>query len=228
MRLTFVWQDCVVVGSNGTSIMTDPCFPRIRNAISLDDLPSLNGIVVCNPEVDDLSWERLGSLRRTIPVVAPKGTSKRIEKHGFVNVYEVQSGRSFSVGDMRVITVPSKSSRDSYGAVFSADKNVYFAGSTPLFDKIVAIGNSYRIDLALLPVGGRIRGKRPVMTPNEAADATARLKATSVVPIHWHPVLVGNGEVRPSGTPEEFRDAVRERKLKTRVRILRPSDAIII
>ncbi|MCK4367243.1 MAG: hypothetical protein KAW84_04795, partial [Thermoplasmata archaeon] len=62
----------------------------------------------------------------------------------------------------------------------------------------------------------------------EAADAAARLKAKSAVPIHWHPARIGESEVRPPGTPEEFQKAVRERKLRTRVRVLRASDAIII
>ncbi|MFQ5909640.1 MAG: MBL fold metallo-hydrolase [Thermoplasmata archaeon] len=229
MRLTFVWQDCVVVGSNGTNLLTDPCFPRVRKVISLDDLPRLDAIIVSNSDIDALSWKPLEPLRKTIPVIAPKGTEKKIGKCGFANVHEVQSGKAFTIGDMRVITLPAKSSRDSFGVLFSSAKNAYFAGPTLYFDKMAAIGSTYEVDLALLPIGGRFRGRqRGVMTPEEAADAAVRLKAKSVVPIHWHPVRVGESEVRPSGTPEEFHRVIRERKLGTRVRVLRPSDAIII
>lgn len=228
MRLTLVWQDCVVVGNNGTNLITNPCFPRTQKAVNLDDLPRLDGIVVTHPGVDTLSWQVLEPVRRTIPVVCPRGTEKRLKKRGFVNVYEVQSGRAFNIGDMRVVILPSKHTRGSFGVLFSSAKNVYFAGPTFLFEKMAAIGNTYEIDLALLPVGGRIRGGRSVMDPDEAADAAARLKAKSAVPIHWHPARIGESEVRPPGTPEEFQKAVRERKLRTRVRVLRPSDAIII
>ncbi|MFQ6127951.1 MAG: MBL fold metallo-hydrolase [Thermoplasmata archaeon] len=229
MRLTFVWQDCVVVGSNETNLITDPCFPKVRKVINLDDLPHLNAVIVCNPDIDSASWEVLDPLRRTIPVITPRATEKKIRRYGFVNVYEVQSGKAFTIGDMRVVTLPAKNSRDSFGVLFSSAKNVYFAGPTLVFDKMAAIGRTYKIDLALLPIGGRIRGMhRGVMTPEEAASAAGRLKAKSIVPIHWHPVLVEGTEVRPSGTPEEFYRIIRERKLETKVRILRPSDTIII
>ena len=228
MRLTFVWQDCVVVGSNGTNLITNPCFPKITKVVSLEDLPRLDGIIVTHTGVGSLSWEALESIRRTIPVVCPRGTEKRIRRHGFVNVYEARSGKSLTIGDLRVVTVPSGHARESYGVLFSSGKNVYFAGPTPLFEKMAAIGNTYSIDLALLPVGGRIRGGRNMMDPQEAADATARLKAKAVVPIHWHPARVADDEVRPPGTPEDFQKAVKEKKLKARVRVLRPSDAIII
>jgi L-ascorbate metabolism protein UlaG (beta-lactamase superfamily) len=228
MRLTFVWQDCVVVGSNGTSLITNPCFPKTMKVVSLDDLPRLDGVVVTHPGVDTLSWDVLEPVRRTIPVICPRGTEKRIRKHGFVNIYEVHSGKALTVGDVRVVTLPSRYTRESFGALFSSDKNVYYAGPTFLFDKMAAIGNTYPIDLALLPIGGRTRGERGVMSPDEASDAAARLKAKAVVPIHWHPARVGEAEVRPSGKPEDLQKAVREKKLKTRVRVLRPSDAIII
>jgi L-ascorbate metabolism protein UlaG (beta-lactamase superfamily) len=228
MRLTFVWQDCVVVGSNGTSLITNPCFPKKQKVVSLEDLPRLDGIVLTHPGLDTVSWQVLEPVRRTIPVICPRGTEKRIRKHGFVNVYEVQSGKAISIGDMRIVTLPSRHTRESFGAMFSSDKNVYFAGPTNLSDKMFAIGNTYQIDLALVPIGGRVRGGRSVMNPDEAGEAVARLKAKAVVPIHWHPARVQDGEIRPPGTPEDFQKSVKEKKLGARVRVLRPSDAIII
>lgn len=229
MRLTFVWQDCVVVGTKNTNIMTDPSFPRIMRIVSLDDLPSLDAIVLSNPSVDDASWKVLEPLRRTIPVIVPRGIEKRIRRHGFVNVTEVQSGKTFAIGEIKVTTVPAKNSKGSFGVLFSCEKNVFFAGPTRLFDEMAAIGRTYQIDLVLLPIGGRMSGRQQrVMTPEEAAKAAASLKAKSVVPIHWHPVRVGETEIRPAGTPKDFHDVLTEKRIRTRVRILRPSDTIII
>lgn len=229
MRLTFVWQDCVVVGSNNTNLMTDPCFPRIMKIVSLDDLPNLNAIVLSTPNVDDASWRVLKPLRRTIPVIVPRGMEKRIRRYGFVNIHEVQSGKTFTIGEIRLTTLPAKNSRGSFGVLFSSEKNVFFAGPTCFFAKMASIGRTHQIDLALLPIGGRMSGRQQrVMTPEEAAKAAAHLKAKSVVPIHWHPIRVGETEIRPSGTPKDFHKVVTERKIGTRVRILRPSDTIII
>lgn len=215
-----------MVGSNGTSLMTDPCLPEAEKVVSLDDLPHLDGIVLSSTEMDLGSWERLAAIRSTAPVVVPRGMGKKISDLGFTSVHEIRSGKTFTIGDMKVTTLPAKGSRDSYGILFTSQKNVYFAGPTQYFEKLAAIGNTYAIDLALLPIGGKVRGSRSVMSPEEAAEATARLRAKSVVPIHWHPVAVGGEQVRPPGRPEEFQKIAK--KSKVRVRILRPSDAIII
>lgn len=72
----------------------------------------------------------------------------------------------------------------------------YHAGDTSLFGDMRLIGELYRPDVALLPIGDHY-----TMGPREAARAAQMLGVTRVVPIHYgtFPVL--------TGTPQALREA---------------------
>ncbi|MDH3379966.1 MAG: metal-dependent hydrolase, partial [Gammaproteobacteria bacterium] len=77
---------------------------------------------------------------------------------------------------------------------------VYHAGDTGVFGDMAFIGEYYRPDLALLPIGGHI-----TMDPAHAAYAVRHfLKPQAVLPIHY-------GTFPPlKGTPEQFAAALGE------------------
>ena len=65
---------------------------------------------------------------------------------------------------------------------------IYHAGDTNVFGDMRLIGELYRPDLALLPIGGHF-----TMGPREAALAVELLGVDAVAPIHWgtFPILAG-------------------------------------
>jgi L-ascorbate metabolism protein UlaG (beta-lactamase superfamily) len=71
---------------------------------------------------------------------------------------------------------------------------IYFAGDTNVFGDLRLIGELYRPDLAILPIGGHY-----TMGPREAALAAELLGVGEVLPIHYGtmPIL--------RGTPQELR-----------------------
>ncbi|HXH27908.1 MAG TPA: metal-dependent hydrolase [Candidatus Polarisedimenticolia bacterium] len=68
---------------------------------------------------------------------------------------------------------------------------IYHSGDTNLFGDMKLIGDLYRPDLALLPIGGHY-----TMGPREAAEAIRLLGVRRVIPMHWgtFPVLAGTPE----------------------------------
>jgi L-ascorbate metabolism protein UlaG (beta-lactamase superfamily) len=68
---------------------------------------------------------------------------------------------------------------------------VYHAGDTALFSDMKLIGELYKPDLALLPIGDHF-----TMGPREAAHAIRFLGVKHVVPMHYatFPVLTGTPE----------------------------------
>jgi len=75
---------------------------------------------------------------------------------------------------------------------------LYHAGDTNVFSDMAIIGELYKPDLALLPIGDHY-----TMDPIEAAYAIRLLKVPAVLPIHYgtFPVL--------TGTPEKLRELTR-------------------
>ena len=81
-------------------------------------------------------------------------------------------------------------------------RRIYHAGDTALFGDLRLIGELYRPDLAMLPIGGHY-----TMGPTEAAAAVELLGAREVLPLHYgtFPIL--------AGTPDALRAALADRGL---------------
>jgi L-ascorbate metabolism protein UlaG (beta-lactamase superfamily) len=79
---------------------------------------------------------------------------------------------------------------------------IYFAGDTNVFGDMRLIGELYRPDVAILPIGGHY-----TMGPREAALAVELLGVREVLPIHYgtYPIL--------AGTPDELRHELAARSL---------------
>ncbi|MCA1581085.1 MAG: metal-dependent hydrolase [Acidobacteria bacterium] len=88
---------------------------------------------------------------------------------------------------------------------------IYHAGDTNVFSDMALIGELYRPDLALLPIGDFY-----TMGPREAAKACELLGAPRVIPMHWgtFPAL--------TGTPSALREELSSRGLSTEVIELAP------
>jgi L-ascorbate metabolism protein UlaG (beta-lactamase superfamily) len=91
---------------------------------------------------------------------------------------------------------------------------IYHMGDTGLFGDLKLIGEYYKPNLVLIPIGGHF-----VMSPRDAAYATdAWLKPQHAIPMHYgtNPNL--------KGTPEEYLRALGA--TKTQVHVLKPGEAI--
>jgi L-ascorbate metabolism protein UlaG (beta-lactamase superfamily) len=79
---------------------------------------------------------------------------------------------------------------------------IYFAGDTDVFGDMKLIGDRFRPDLAIVPIGGHY-----TMDPTAAAQAVELLGARNVLPIHHgtFPIL--------AGTPDQLRQALAARGL---------------
>lgn len=95
----------------------------------------------------------------------------------------------------------------------SSEGTVYHAGDTGLTMDMALVGEIYKPDIALLPIGGHF-----TMDPVEAAKAVELIKPKVAIPMHYKtfPVLYG--------TPEEFRRLVEEKGLETEIVVLNPGE----
>jgi len=97
---------------------------------------------------------------------------------------------------------------------FNNGFTVYHAGDTGVFCDMKIIGELYKPDLALLPIGSHY-----VMGPEEAAYACKLLNPQYVIPMHYgtFPVL--------TGTPEKFLELMKSLP-QTKVLVVKPGETI--
>ena len=86
---------------------------------------------------------------------------------------------------------------------------IYHMGDTTVFGDMKLIGEYYKPDLVLLPIGGHF-----VMDPKEAALATSLLKPKFAIPMHYGTIP------QLAGTPEQYIAALG--KSKTKVIVMQP------
>jgi len=93
-------------------------------------------------------------------------------------------------------------------------KTVYHAGDTGLFSDMSLIGELYKLDVALIPMGGYY-----TMGAKEAVEAVKLLKPKAVIPMHYKtfPVLAQSAD--------EFANSVREKMPKVKVVVLNPNES---
>jgi len=100
------------------------------------------------------------------------------------------------------------------GVVIDSGKVVYHAGDTCVFGDMKLIGQMYKPDLALLPIGGFF-----TMDCKQAAIAVNLIKTKTVVPMHyntWPPI---------EQDPKEFERLVKKSS-KTKVVIMQPGESL--
>jgi L-ascorbate metabolism protein UlaG (beta-lactamase superfamily) len=145
-----------------------------------------------------------------------------------VKVEEMNKGGSVTVGKTKVRLVEAVHSGDwldeggvlhslgtASGVVVSSGKTVYHAGDTALFSDMRLIGERYKPDLALLPIGDRY-----TMGPEDAGVAAAWVGAPITAPMHYQtfPAIPGK--------PRDFVGAAKAAGYRGDLRVLEPGDTI--
>ncbi len=101
------------------------------------------------------------------------------------------------------------------GLIINSGKVIYHAGDTALFSDMKLIGELYKPDIALLPIGGRY-----TMDAKQAAMAAEWIKARVNIPMHYNTFDVIKQD------PNEFKSLAEEKGAE--VIILRPGEEIEI
>ena len=242
-RIVYVGHATVLVEVDSVRMLTDPVlrrrFAHLRRAgeVDLEALRGLDAVVVSHGHFDHLDFPSLALLGHEVPILAPRGAGRLLEKRGFVSVTELVAGEEHRVGTVTVRATaavhdprrrPFGMRADPLGFVIAGSRTVYFAGDTELFDEMGALGP---VDVALVPISGwgpRLGAGH--MNSRAAAEAVRRLRARVAVPIHWGTYFPLRADLRGlpplvEGPAEEFSRRVREAAPGTDVRVLRPGEA---
>ena len=220
--ITWYGHACVeVLTPGGKTILFDPWFgnpksPKPASAVSACDL-----LLVTHGHSDHFgdALALASRLRPTWPAIHELSLwlARRLPG-GADAVIGMNKGGTFAFGDIGVTMVGADHSAGDWnpgaettlylgepaGFVIRLENGytIYHAGDTNVFAEMRFIGELYRPNLALLPIGGHF-----TMGPREAALAVELLGVDAVAPIHWgtFPIL--------AGTPDELRTELDARGL---------------
>ncbi|PWT86654.1 MAG: metal-dependent hydrolase [Acidobacteria bacterium] len=94
---------------------------------------------------------------------------------------------------------------------------IYHTGDTDLFSDMALVSRLHKINVMLVCIGDHF-----TMGPARAAEAVKLVAPKTVIPMHYgtFPVL--------TGTPEVFERELKKRKVKARLRVMHPGEAITL
>src|SRR5213594_2181374 len=94
---------------------------------------------------------------------------------------------------------------------------IYHTGDTDLFSDMALVSRFHKIDAMLVCIGDHF-----TMGPDRAAEAVKLVRPREVIPMHYgtFPLL--------TGTPEAFERELKQRKLKTQLRVMKIGETIAL
>lgn len=225
MRITWLGHSAFMIEGKDR-VLVDPFFGGNPKAATTADKVEPDIICVTHGHADHLG-DAVEIGRRTGAVIASiVEMSSYLEKCGVRSV-GFNLGGTACIRETRITLVPAfhSSSIGAPGLEFSAampvgmvidtGKVAYHAGDTCIFGDMKLIGQLYKPDVAMLPIGGFF-----TMDPEQAAMATSLIRPKVVVPMHygtWPPI---------DQDPKVFERHVKKLSKSTKVKILNPGESM--
>lgn len=226
-KITFLGHSAFLIEtSSGKTILIDPWLdnPQAPKDINIP-VPDL--LLITHAHGDHLGNAiQLGSSSKT-EVVAIHEIQQYLLAKGVPNVTGMNIGGTYVTKGIKVTMVQALHSSsiqegneiiyggDAAGFVLTLEDGtvIYHAGDTGLFGDMGLIGELYRPDIAMLPIGNHY-----VMGPVEAAHAVKLIRPRVVIPMHYgsFPVL--------TGTVDELKEGLEKLGLESEVAALAPGD----
>lgn len=222
MRITSLGHSAFLLEGRDR-VLIDPFLTGNPLASTTADKVDCDIICVTHGHGDHLG-DAVNIARRTGAVVASIiEMSEWLEKTGVKSV-GFNMGGTATIRNTKITMVPAfhSSSIGAPGLEFSAamavgmvvdsGKVVYHAGDTCVFGDMKLIGELYKPDVALLPIGGFF-----TMDPRQAAMATGLINPKIAIPMHygtWPPI---------EQDPKEF-EKLAKKSSKAKIVILKPGE----
>ncbi len=225
MRITWLGHAAFLIEGRD-KILIDPFLTGNPSASIAADNVDCDIICVTHGHGDHLG-DAVDIARRTGATMA-----SIIEMSDYVEKLDVKSvgfnlGGTAKIKDTSITMVPALHSSSigapglefsaamAVGMVIDSGKVVYHAGDTCVFGDMKLIGDMYRPDVALLPIGGFY-----TMDARQATLAVELIRPKTVIPMHYN-------TFPPIETdPRKFADMVRKKSKDTRVAVLKPGEAL--
>lgn len=213
-----------IISPGGKSILIDPWLDNPKAPPGAKEIAKVDLILVSHGHADHLGNTVEVARRTRARVIAIYEVALYLQRAGVEETIGINISGSTDVDGIQVTMVEAKHSGAveagkelfpggepaGYVIKFENGFTAYHTGDTGIFYDMKLIGELYRPDLAMLPIGGFY-----TMGPREAAKACELIGPKYIIGMHYgtFPLL--------AGTPQELTKHLPPR-LKPRVRILEP------
>ncbi len=241
-QIVYGGHSTVLIQMGKAAILTDPNLSKriwtIRRkskpGLTQEQLEAVNLVLVSHGHYDHLDLPTVKRLKRNAVVIVPKGLSRYFARYGFTDVRTLSWWEQTTVHGLRIVAVPANHFKGRnpmvnslyQGYVIDGEYQIYFAGDTGWFEGFREIGDIFRLDIAMLPIGAykpwSAFGHH--MTPENCVKAMHVLKAKRMIPIHWGAFRLS---LEPLDEPvKRLEKAARQAGIEPSIVVLKPGEAL--
>jgi len=205
----------VLVNLFGITILTDPVlFPRIgiripflftigpkrliAPALTIDELPQIDVILLSHGHFDHIDWRTLSKFRSSTAVITARNTRDLLHWTRFRDITELDWGESHSIGttagSVSVYALPvqhwgARMQHDDYRGynAYLIERNgrrILFGGDSAFTDRFVEVRKHGPVDLAMFSIAAYNPWIRTHADPEQAIRMANDAGARFVMPIH--------------------------------------------
>lgn len=191
MKLTYYGHSCVGINTNGKNLLIDPFISPNPQAshINIDTL-EVDYILISHAHYDHIMDVEAIAKRTGATIISNFEIASYYSNLGFTT-HSMNYGGSwnFDFGKVKVVKADHSSSfpggengGNPIGFVINSDnKSIYFAGDTALTMDMKLIPMFFKLDLAILPIGGNY-----TMDIDEALHAADFVECSRILGIHYN------------------------------------------
>jgi L-ascorbate metabolism protein UlaG (beta-lactamase superfamily) len=201
---------------DGKSVLIDPFITNNPAApVKVDELGKVDYVIVTHEHFDHLGDAFEICKKNDALFVALYELAVKAEQNGVKRTLGANMGGTFTADGLSLTFVPALHTGNPSGVVIhGSDATIYHAGDTALFSDMKLIGQLYKPDVALLPIGSLF-----TMGPQEAAVAVSLIKPKVVIPMHYNTFDAIKQD------PKQFEKLVRAKAKGVKVVVLDPGES---
>lgn len=239
VAVSFAGHATALIRYQDLTILCDPMLGEwcgsirreVRPGLSTAELGNVDLILLSHGSRDHLHLPTLARLPRSATVIVPPYTARQISEFGFARVLELGSDQSVEHRGVDVSSIAMKHGSKSEPAaayVIRGDgPSVLFCGASGYFAGFSTIGERFKPDIAILPIGGyspkSFRDEH--MSPLDALYAFEDLRSKIMIPIRYGAFALSYEHLH---APERWlSELISERDLEEYVLPLQPGESRI-
>lgn len=230
VKITYLGHSAVkTVSPKGVVILIDPYLSNNpKTPADMKSVEKADLILVTHGHLDHVGDTLAIAEKTNAKIIVMGELGRYLTKKGAKNVVNINKGGTYTSQDIAVTMVHalhSSSVREGDQDIYTGDAagfvirfengfTLYHAGDTGVFGDMKIIGDIYKPELSLLPIGSQF-----TMDPREATYASKLLGSKYLIPMHYgtFPVL--------TGTVEDFLKLMKEVP-QTKVLVLKPGETV--
>jgi L-ascorbate metabolism protein UlaG (beta-lactamase superfamily) len=211
--ITWIGHAAFLLRYGGMTIVTDPVWAKkmafqrrlAEPGIPLEDMPEVDVVLISHGHYDHLDFPTLRALQGDPLILVPEGLKAKFLRKGFRKVEEMSWWQQTVVNGVQFDFVPAQHwtrrtpwdmNRSHWGGWImqtkklgaASEPTLYFAGDSGYFRGFKEIGERYKLDYVLMPIGAYEPEwfmSNQHVTPEQAVQAYMDSGGKYFIPMHY-------------------------------------------